>query len=60
MRFALPVLAGAFSLPLLAHAARADNDTACGAVRCLAGEALGQGEVPGARVISMPIFDCGF
>jgi hypothetical protein len=43
MRFVLTVLAGAFSLTLLAHAARADNDTACGAVLCLSGEARGQG-----------------
>jgi hypothetical protein len=43
MRFVLTVLAVAFSLTLIANAARADNDTACGAVLCLAGEAMGQG-----------------
>ncbi len=37
------MLAGAFSLTLFAHAARADNDAACGAVLCLADEAMGQG-----------------
>jgi len=44
MRFVLTVLAGAVSLTLLSHVARANNsDTACGAILCLAGEAMGQG-----------------
>jgi hypothetical protein len=55
MRFALPVLAGAFSVTLLANAGRADNDAACGQVLCLADEAMGTGG-PVAQIISKPIF----
>jgi hypothetical protein len=63
MRFALPVLAGAFSVTLLANAGRADNDAACGQVLCLADEAMGTGGAGCADYLkayfSISVFNCG-